>query len=329
MTSYRKQLSILLQLSFLWTVNSYSVEVSTHELPPTKPGAPQPWFTGPIFAPTSRTVPVGHVAVEPYLFSVVTCGHYNNHWHTESIPNFYSNALELLIQTGITPWMDFRATPQAFYNIHEGAKSFEFGDLQMGIGFQLLKEVQNTWIPNIKLAFRGNIPFGKYQHLNPHKNGTDGVGDGSWDPAILLIFGKIIHTSGIHFLSPRLEIKYTVPTPVHVKDLNVYGGGKGTRGWAYPGNLLYIDFAWEYSLSQSWALALDTIYIHENKTRFSGKTPLLAPVGHPSLEQFSLAPAIEYNFNVNIGLIAGAWFTIFGRNTAQFASGVIALSIYH
>lgn len=339
MRSYRKILSTSICVFFFLAMRGYSVEVGTHELPQGKPGAPTPWFTGPIIAPSSVAVPPGHVTIEPYVFATVTGGLYTKHWHTislpnvynnksKSLPNFYSYTLQTIIQAGIVPGIDCRIDPQLFYNTCGGAKSFEFGDFPIGMGFQLLHEDSERWVPNIKFAIRAYIPSGKYQHLNPNKNGTDGVGTGSWNPSAVLIFGKIFHTSGVHFISSRLEARYTVGTPVHVKGLNVYGGAKGTHGTVYPGNVLFIDLAGEYSLTQNWALALDTIYIHENKTRFSGKTPLKAPVGYSSLEQFSLAPAIEYNFNVNIGIIAGAWFTVAGRNAYQFASGTIAINIY-
>ncbi|MES2122546.1 MAG: hypothetical protein V4492_07205, partial [Chlamydiota bacterium] len=80
------------------------------------------------------------------------------------------------------------------------------------------------------------------------------------------------------------------------------------------------------------ALALDIQYQHNNKTRFSGHKGrtrgVRNVVGGPSSEQFSLAPAFEYNFTYNVGLIAGCWFTVAGRNALEFASGVVAINIY-
>jgi hypothetical protein len=42
--------------------------------------------------------------------------------------------------------------------------------------------------------------------------------------------------------------------------------------------------------------------------------------------QYSLAPAIEYNWSEKLGLIAGCWLTIAGKNSRKFTSGVIALN---
>ena len=74
---------------------------------------------------------------------------------------------------------------------------------------------------------------------------------------------------------------------------------------------------------------LDNVYIHANKNRFSGKAGF-APSGEPavikwpSTEQLSFAPAIEYNFNENCGLIAGSWFSAAGRNSWEFRSGILS-----
>ncbi len=71
---------------------------------------------------------------------------------------------------------------------------------------------------------------------------------------------------------------------------------------------------------------MDFYYQHNNKNRFSG-TPSATAI-RPSSESFSLAPALEYNWSANIGLIGGVWFTVGGRNTSRFVSGVLAFNVY-
>lgn len=118
-----------------------------------------------------------------------------------------------------------------------------------------------------------------------------------------------------------------------MKGFNTYGGARNTRGVVYPGNTFTADAAIQYNFTKQWAFACDLIYGHGNKNRFSGKRGTnrdgtKANMTAPSNEQWSLAPAIEYNFSQTLGLIAGPWFTFAGRNSAQFASGVIALNMY-
>jgi hypothetical protein len=67
-----------------------------------------------------------------------------------------------------------------------------------------------------------------------------------------------------------------------------------------------------------------------DKTQFRGTVGTTSDglptiVGFPSSEQISFAPAIEYNFSSELGLIVGCWFTGWGRNSTQFRSGVINL----
>ena len=83
----------------------------------------------------------------------------------------------------------------------------------------------------------------------------------------------------------------------------------------------------ELTLAKHWALALDIASTHTLKTRFKGVTK--DAVGNHKLGySLSLAPAIEYNFNGNIGIIAGVWLTAFGDNTPDFINGVVAINIY-
>jgi len=42
---------------------------------------------------------------------------------------------------------------------------------------------------------------------------------------------------------------------------------------------------------------------------------------------FALAPAIEYNFTSNVGLIAGIEFSVAGRNTSSYIAPQMALTI--
>ena len=204
--------------------------------------------------------------------------------------------------------------------------------MPLGLDFQLYYDTPGTWAPAVKLALKANAPLGKYQKLNPNDKGTDAGGGGSWNPAVGLVFSRLFHYTGVHFLAARLALLYAVPNSVHVKGLNVYGGGRGTHGTVYPGPFFTADLGLEYTLAQKWALALDVFYVHENHTRFKGTkgetNGIPNNMGGPSSEQISLAPAIEYNWNANYGVIAGVWFSVAGRNAEEFINGVIAINIY-
>jgi hypothetical protein len=92
----------------------------------------------------------------------------------------------------------------------------------------------------------------------------------------------------------------------------------------HPGNTFSSGVGIEVSMTQRWVLATDIVYKMQARTKFQGTT--VAPVGGGFSDQLSLAPAIEYNWSPNLGAIVGAWFSVYGRNSPQFASGVCSLT---
>lgn len=298
------------------------------------PKQPDPWFTGPLLTPSGHVIPVGHINIEPYIFATETIGTYDSHWKSHSVTKSWSINPEVPIQIGIIKSVDFLINPQMFYNTTRNQHSTRFGDLVVGFDIQLIQDKPGKWWPAVKITPQVKFPTGKYQHGNPDKLGTDLVGSGSYISGLALVFSHLYHIYCAHFLNTRLAFMCNIPSNVNVEGFNTYGGGFGTKGTAKVGNNYSILFGLEYSLTQQWALAFDGAYFHFNKNTFSGNpgtvTPggLPAAVGSPSSEQFSIAPAIEYNFNANVGLIVGPWLTIGGRNTSQFVSWVAALNIY-
>jgi hypothetical protein len=292
-----------------------------------------PWFTGPLISPSGYTAKPQHYNVEPYLYYYVYNGGYNKDWKLVPAQNFYYTVLQVQYKMGLSQWADFQVYPQVIYSAYRGSHYFNVGDLPLGFGFQLYKgPIDEIW-PAVKLTLRANIPIGKYQKLSPDKQGTDALGIGSWQPAFSLVFAKYLHTARKHYIDARLAFSYQFGLPVHVKGLNSYGGAPNTRGTVHVGDSFILDASMQYNLNQRWVAVAELLYTHTNSNHFSGKTGttssgLPAVNTSPSSEQFSLAPAIEYNWSKNLGLIAGSWFTFSGRNSSRFASAIIAINIY-
>jgi len=287
---------------------------------------PTPWFTGPLIAPSGYTVKPGHFKVQPYLDVFVDVGHYNSHWKSESIPNFYNISLRTSFKVGVLSWMDAQMAPKVSCKETQGVDSYGICDLPIGFNFQIVTSSVDAPWPAVKLILGTSIPIGKYQKLNPRRKGTDGMGNGCWYPEAGLVLSKLFYFTGIHYLETRFYSTYRVGTPTFVKGRSVYGGDKTNRGTAYPGNTFIADFAFEYNLTQNWAIACDFYYSHRNHNRFSGKTN--TPAVKPSCEQFSLAPAVEYNWSKTLGVVGGIWFSVAGRNTPQFINGILSLNAY-
>lgn len=292
-----------------------------------------PLFTGPLLGPSAVTVPEGHIVIEPYSYLIALTGNYDKNWNNISTDNFYSLIFQNFIMAGITPFTEFRIIPQFSYQFTKGVHSTEIGDLPIIFGWQLLKESPSNWTPSLKLYMRISYPIGKYQRLDPKKLGTDKAGTGSWLPTIGLASSKLFLLSNSRFISFRTYFGYTFASSTPVNELNVYGGGLGTQGIVYPGNTIISSVSTEIGLSRNWVFSTDIQYIHKNKTKFFGNPGFIAPgilatVGGPASEEFSIAPGIEYNWNQHVGIIAGSWLSFAGKNSRCFRSGILAIHLY-
>jgi hypothetical protein len=290
-----------------------------------------PWFTGPLLAPPGTVTPFGSYEIEPYIYFTTTTGIYNKDWKiVNSSHNFFSLNPELFLYFGLTSWLDINIITQFFYNTVSNQNSVNFGDLQIGLDFQLLEPGFTPYFPGIKLTVRETFPTGPYEKLHPKKLLTDLSGAGTYGSTFNLVFYDVYHLWKNHFLTTTYSAAYTVTTPVKVHGFNAYGGGFNANGTALPGNTFQAIISFELSLSQNFGLALDNVYTHVNKTKFFGSpgtttTGAISSNSLPSSEQLSFAPAIEYNFNSTTGIAIGAWVTALGRNSPIFNSAIIDL----
>jgi hypothetical protein len=288
-----------------------------------------PWYAGPLLTGSAHTLAPGLFNVQPYLFFTQNYAEYDEHGHSHSISNLNQVNPQLPFEFGITKWMDSVITVQGLGNYKNGHSAWNIGDTSVSLRFALLHE--GPYNPALLFSVKESFPTGKYQRLNPHRQGVDGIGSGSFATTFTFNMSKVVWWVSDHPMNVRLSLNYTVPAPVHVHGYNVYGGGSGTRGKAYPGSGFQGDIGYEYSFTQRWVAALDIVYTYNRKTRFSGhkgvdSSGAPASVGGPFNDQLSLAPALEYNPNANVGIIAGTWFTVWGRNAFNFVSEIISVT---
>lgn len=291
-----------------------------------------PWFTGSILSLPGHVVGDKHTNWQPYLFVTDDYGHYDHKWHKQNVPSTDVINPQLLITRGFGNFFDVKIEPQILIKIRSGHTSTRLGDFPLVLGFQALN--QKGWKPDLRIILRETFPSGQYDHLNPKNNGTDISGSGTFQTALGFNFQWLAHLWDIHYWRSRLNFVYTVPSPTHVHGFNTYGGGFGTDGTIYAGNSFTGIYALEFNFSQRWVFALDIMYVHSDRTRFSGKNGVDA-LGNPakntsgSADTWSLSPAIEYNWSKNFGFIGGLWFSVRGRNSDDFLSYVISFNYYH
>lgn len=291
-----------------------------------------PWWTGPLLAPAGHTIPRGHTNLEVYAFITDVEGVYNSFGkvtHTPGDKNYVGNPL---FSHGLTDKIDVQFSVPFSYNRNMDAHYHRISDVGATLGYQLLEQKQSIW-PDLRVTLQEIIPTGRYEHLDPANNGSDSTGLGSYQTATNFNFQQQTHFSGVHYLRTRLSLGYVYANPVHIAGFSSYGGNALTDGKIRPGNMVTADLAGEFSLTQHWVAVMEGFASRRKASTFKGRpgidlqgNPL--KVGHDLSKQITLAPAVEYNFTSNIGIIAGIWFTLNGRDTAEFTSTVIALNAY-
>lgn len=314
-------LSILLSSTILLADNS---KVPTYEC----------WMTGPLICPSYSLVPKGSYNIEPYIYVTSNYGNYGSNWSVESQPNLIKAYNYTLIQVGVTDNFNVSISPQFYYQEQGGFTTANIGDIPLELYFPILTENTSGAMPGLLIGVKANVPCGSYKRLSPDAPSAKIIGSGSWEPGVSLVIGKQIHLNKSHFLTVRSGFNVLFRNKISVEGFHAYGGGYGSKGKVALGTQYTAVGSFEYSFNQHVVFAFDAVYQHNNKITFSGQSgfqdqgkTIPATNGAPSSEQISLAPALEYNFNANVGVIGGVWFSVAGRNAGAFYTPTFALNI--
>lgn len=287
-----------------------------------------PWYTGPIITPSASMVPPGMALIQPYIFFTDNFAAFNSHRHIVSTPNVFGIKVQpLLLQVGITPSLDTTLVMGAVENWCRGKTGGALLDTTLAFGFLINQE--SLFVPKMKFTITQSFPTGSFQNLSHNGLNLSATGAGAWQTTGTFAIGKLLFWDTLHPFNTRLALNYTLSTRTNVRNFNAYGGGFGTRGKVHPGNTFSADLGFEVSIDQPWVVALDVVYSCTNRTTFHGKPGVTAAgtpasVGSGYSDQLSLAPAFEYNFNADMGIVAGVWFPVYGRNSTDFVSAIFS-----
>lgn len=293
---------------------------------------PDPWFTGPLLAPSGKTIPLGHFNLETYGFYTQNLGMFNRHWKLIHTSSNYNIQLNPLLSYGLADNVDVQFSLPYVFNHNMGQSGKHIGDVSALIGYQALAQ-KSILHPDLRITLQEIFPTGRYNDLNPTESGTDGTGIGSYQTALAFNFQHLSMLGNQYYLRKRMSVNFLYANETKIRGLSSFGGGAGTWGHIKPGNLMSFDLAGELSITKNWVLVMEGYYFYRDATSFSGRrgikpdgTP--ADIGHGVIEEITLAPAVEYNFSPQYGIIAGCWFSVKGREAPDFISTVIALNAY-
>lgn len=293
-----------------------------------------PWFTGALLGSSGKIIPNGHTNVELYSINARSNGHYDDEGEIIHTPVFKTYLSIAQITHGFTDWLDIQLTVPYAFNSTQGSNYNRLGDVALLAGFQLLQQNESPYRVNLRVTLKEIFPTGRYDHLDAAMHGTDATGLGSYQTRLALNFQHLIKVYNDHYLRTRLILTHMYFNPVNIYGLSTYGGEPNGIGKIKKGDENDINLSFEYTLTQNWVLVMEGLSVHGKSTRFNGLlnfgglTRLSNFLTRGDFSQQSLAPAIEYNFNQNIGLIGGVWFPLNGKNTAHFMTYMLELNAF-
>jgi hypothetical protein len=297
------------------------------------------WWTGPLLAPNPAALHQGGFDIEPYLIDSIGYGSYDDNWRfhgTNDHENSYQSVI--LMKYGLSDNFTFWVLPSFGYNALNYAKNssgLQLGDTTVKLQYMLTKWHEGSWMPTLSFILGEDFPTGRYDNLGSRP--ADGLGSGAFGTFLALYMGENFWLPTGRILRARLDLTYTfMQENINVDQVSVYGTDQNFHGHASPGNSFAADLGLEYSLTRNWVPALDIVYAHGDDTsvhgyevqRLSSGLSAIPYNSHSgSNESFSVAPALEYNFNKHWGVIVGAQLSFAGRNSGAFVAPQIAVNI--
>lgn len=296
------------------------------------------WFTGPMLANTAATAPRGHYLIETYLYDVATRGRYERNGVRQSAPaqNSYGTLTYLIY--AVTDSTAIGMIPTAGYNTASNGPSSAgpgAGDLTVQVQHRIARFQACRRVPEISLALQQTLPTGRYDRLGNRPSA--GMGSGAYTVIPAVYSQMYFWMPNQRIVRMRLDVSDAISKSVKVEDVSVYGTQAGFRGTAKPGNSLFVDAAWEYSLTRRWVLALDATYRYTANTRVTGTYPSGSGSGQVSQnvvmdsghsDAYGLAPAVEYSWKPWIGVLFGVRTYPAGHNTSMTITPAVAVNIF-
>ena len=277
-----------------------------------------------MLAPSAGTLPRGHVLVEPYLYDDVQYGTYDGRGAVRGTThtNTFGNLTYVIY--GLTDRFSIGVLPTGgLTTLHGGPNStLQFGDLGVLAQYRLLLFHPGSAVPTTSIAVQETLPTGRYDNLGT--NPTNGFGSGIYSTKISLYMQDYAWMPSRRILRMRLNVSETLAGTATVDGVSVYGTGPGFAGTAQPGDTLSIDTAGEYSFTRNWVAAADVVYA------YSGATLVRAPSFVTNLgvaHSLAIAPAVEFNWTANAGILLGVRIFPSGRNTAASITPAIAVNM--
>lgn len=283
-------------------------------------------FTGPLVS-SAPPLPKGLLNIEPYLINTQTVARYDLNGDRHDVDGVTDDwQISVPIQYGATDRLTFAVTLNATYTPdREGQWELATGDTRLSASW-LLAQGSGTSQPKLTLTLHQNLTTGQHDRLEQRRiPGPTGSGADSTTIAL----------DGQAYFLPRSNLRARAGLAWRLPGANAglhgqsgYHTDPGFNGNAELGQAVVATVGAEYSINSRWALASDLVYEHESSTRVRGIAGT-GPVDNtlPSSWRLSIAPAAEYHWSDNTGMIFGALMSLDGRNSAAIVSPQVAVNL--
>jgi len=292
--------------------------------------ASRQWFTGSLYAVSPALSHAGATAIEPYAIYSRNTGSFDaDGVHHASSDGTDEAILLTVVKFGLTDRLTIATTPAFSRSWNSGRESTDagFGDLPIELEYRLQDGVVATGAPSVTASIGIRLPTGVHDHL---RNPLNGRGSGAWSAKAGILAQSLFNTGDNHAMRVRLYGSVSIPVAsVSVRDVSVYGTEDGFAGHVLPGASAEVGMSVGYALSQRWVLALDLLYDTAQGFALNGARAdgIRLQTRSPSSASFAIAPAVEYSWSADAGIIAGVAFSAAGRNSASFVAPQIAISL--
>jgi hypothetical protein len=294
---------------------------------PQRQGLDEAWWTGPLLASGASTLPQGHILVEPYLYDAKPFGRFDADGKRRSASDEDNIGSSSYLLYGVTDTLTAGFIPHLGYRRAGGrwSQGLGLGDLTAQAQYRLLKYEEGRHVPTLSVMVQENLPIGRHDNLDDRPN--DGFGSGAYATTVGVNSQSYFWTPKGRILRTRLNFQYTRSDRAKVRGASVYGTPSGFMGKAQPGDSFLANLAFEYSMTKNWVAALDVAWQRDATTKVTGT---LGGSGferrYPVSKALILAPAVEYNFNSQVGVIVGTRIVPAGRNVTASVTPAVAVN---
>jgi hypothetical protein len=210
------------------------------------------WWTGPMLANTAAIAAPGHFLIEPYVFDVIEVGRFDGAGARRAAPRADGFGSLTYVVYGLADRVAVGMIPSAGFNTVRGGPSSAgpgLTDTSLLAQYGLTRFHEGSWMPATAVNVQETLPTGRYDRLGNRP--SDGFGSGAFTTTLSFYSQTYLWLPNGRILRLRLDVSQAFSSSAHVEDASVYGTAAGFRGSARPGSSLFVDAAWEYSLTRS------------------------------------------------------------------------------